>query len=259
MSDARGASSAAGEDGRLRPGRQGAAARAPPLPPRRRRARVRRTDANAKEGDDDAGSASSLWVVSDEEDRGHRPWVCGLMLLGAAPGWAKGRIAWHGCGPEHPSNLQCGELSVPLDYGDPDGAKITLGFNRLPARGHGTPGRQPHRQSRGTGRRRQPGRRGGGGRRPSLESRPARALRHDRHGPAWRRHEHADPVRPRRLQPAGRRCFPARRRSSTSSRHGRARSVRAASSGPARCSATWTRAAPRATWRRCAGRSATGS
>ena len=46
------------------------------------------------------------------------------------------------------------------------------------------------------------------------------------------------------------RCFPARRRSSISSRHGHARSVRAASSGPARCSDTWTRAAPRATWRR---------
>jgi len=58
---------------------------------------------------------------------------CGLMLLGAAPGWAKGTIQWHGCGPELPSNLQCGELSVPLDYGDPHGAKITLGFNRLPA------------------------------------------------------------------------------------------------------------------------------
>ena len=55
------------------------------------------------------------------------------MLLGAAPGWAKGTIQWHGCGPELPSNLQCGELSVPLDYGDPHGAKITLGFNRLPA------------------------------------------------------------------------------------------------------------------------------
>jgi pimeloyl-ACP methyl ester carboxylesterase len=59
--------------------------------------------------------------------------VCGLLLLGAAPGWAKGTIQWHGCGPELPSNLQCGELSVPLDWGDPNGAKITLGFNRLPA------------------------------------------------------------------------------------------------------------------------------
>jgi hypothetical protein len=32
-----------------------------------------RTDANAKEGDDDARTASSLCVASDGEDRGHRP------------------------------------------------------------------------------------------------------------------------------------------------------------------------------------------
>ena len=185
--------------------------------------------------------------------------VCGLTLLGAAPGWANGGIAWHDCGPEQPPNLQCGELSVPLDYDHPDGAKITLGFNRLPAADTAhrvgslivNPGR--------TGRRRQPGHRRGGGGPPSLEPRPPRALRHDRHGPAWRRHEHTDPVRPRRLQPAGRRCSPARRRSSTSSRHGRARSVRAASTAPARCSDTWTPAAPHATWRRCARRSATAS
>ena len=95
--------------------------------------------------------------------------VCGLMLLGAAPGWANGRIAWHGCGPEQPANLQCGELSVPLDYDHPHGAKITLGFNRLPAadRAHRVgsliinPG--------GPGRRRQLLHRGGGGRRASLE------------------------------------------------------------------------------------------
>jgi pimeloyl-ACP methyl ester carboxylesterase len=59
--------------------------------------------------------------------------VCGLMLLGAAPGWAKGRIAWHGCGAQQPANLRCGELSVPLDYDHPRGAKIKLGFNRLRA------------------------------------------------------------------------------------------------------------------------------
>src|SRR5690349_7458792 len=35
--------------------------------------------------------------------------ACVLMLLGAATGWAKGRIAWHGCGPEQPANVQCGE------------------------------------------------------------------------------------------------------------------------------------------------------
>jgi pimeloyl-ACP methyl ester carboxylesterase len=56
-----------------------------------------------------------------------------LLFAGAAPGWAKGTIQWHGCGPEMPPSLQCGELSVPLDYGDPHGPQITLGFNRLPA------------------------------------------------------------------------------------------------------------------------------
>ncbi len=59
--------------------------------------------------------------------------VCGLMLFGAAPSRADGTIQWHDCGPEQPPNLQCGELSVPLDWDDPHGARITLGFNRLPA------------------------------------------------------------------------------------------------------------------------------
>jgi pimeloyl-ACP methyl ester carboxylesterase len=59
--------------------------------------------------------------------------ACAVTLVGAAPGWAKGAIQWHGCGPEFPSNVQCGELSVPLDYSHPRGAKITLGFNRLQA------------------------------------------------------------------------------------------------------------------------------
>ena len=59
--------------------------------------------------------------------------VCGLMLLGAAPGWAKGRIAWHGCGPEQPANLQCGELSVPLDYEPSARREDHARFNRLPA------------------------------------------------------------------------------------------------------------------------------
>jgi pimeloyl-ACP methyl ester carboxylesterase len=59
--------------------------------------------------------------------------ACSLTLVGAAPGWAKGAIRWHGCAADQPANLQCGELSVPLDYSHPDGAKITLGFNRLRA------------------------------------------------------------------------------------------------------------------------------
>jgi pimeloyl-ACP methyl ester carboxylesterase len=59
--------------------------------------------------------------------------ACTLTLVSAAPGWADGRIRWHGCGPEFPSSVQCGKLSVPLDYSHPHGAKITLGFNRLRA------------------------------------------------------------------------------------------------------------------------------
>ena len=57
-----------------------------------------------------------------------------LTLVSATPGWAKSTIRWHPCGPGQPSNLQCGRLSVPLDYSQPHGAKITLGFNRLRAR-----------------------------------------------------------------------------------------------------------------------------
>ena len=55
------------------------------------------------------------------------------MLFGAAPSRADRTIQWHDCGPEQPPNLQCGELSVPLDWDHPHGARITLGFNRLPA------------------------------------------------------------------------------------------------------------------------------
>ncbi|HMJ34996.1 MAG TPA: alpha/beta hydrolase [Baekduia sp.] len=59
--------------------------------------------------------------------------ACCLALVSAAPGWAKGTIQWHGCGRGQPASLQCGKLSVPLDYSHPRGAKITLGFNRLRA------------------------------------------------------------------------------------------------------------------------------
>jgi pimeloyl-ACP methyl ester carboxylesterase len=59
--------------------------------------------------------------------------VCLLTLVSSAPGWAKGAIQWHGCGPQFPKNVHCGELSVPLDYSHPNGAKIKLGFNRLRA------------------------------------------------------------------------------------------------------------------------------
>ncbi len=132
----------------------------------------------------------SLGVVSEHEETPATALaVCGLMLLGAAPGWAKGTIQWHGCGPGSPSNLQCGELSVPLDYDDPHGAKITLGFNRLPAQD------RAHRVGSLVV---NPGGPGGAGSRWSRSRRPARicgirrctALRHDRHGPARRRDEH---------------------------------------------------------------------
>src|SRR3954447_7639839 len=91
------------------------------------------TEAKTKEGDDMAaarvvpGSFRMRGIVAAALA------VCGLVLLGPAPGWANARIAWHRCGPGQPANLQCGELSVPLDYEHPHGAKIALGFNRLRA------------------------------------------------------------------------------------------------------------------------------
>src|SRR5687767_13280952 len=62
--------------------------------------------------------------------------VVGLGLAAARPASAaepRGTIRWHGCGPQVPSALRCGELAVPLDYHHPRGAKIRLGFNRLRA------------------------------------------------------------------------------------------------------------------------------
>jgi pimeloyl-ACP methyl ester carboxylesterase len=64
-------------------------------------------------------------------------WIAGLgvttIALTAAPAVAKPKIAWHGCGPESPPSVQCGELAVPLDWKHPGGPKIRLGFNRLRA------------------------------------------------------------------------------------------------------------------------------
>jgi pimeloyl-ACP methyl ester carboxylesterase len=57
-----------------------------------------------------------------------------VLLVGAEPGWGKQTIRWHGCGSDFPPSLQCGELSVPLDYARPRGPAINVGFARLPAR-----------------------------------------------------------------------------------------------------------------------------
>ena len=63
---------------------------------------------------------------------------CVAAVAAAAPGSADAiasarSIPWHGCGPELPPSLQCGELAVPLDYARPGGATTKLGFARLPA------------------------------------------------------------------------------------------------------------------------------
>ena len=63
---------------------------------------------------------------------------CVAAFAAATPGFANASVSargiqWHGCGPELPPNLQCGELSVPLDYARPRGATTKLGFARLPA------------------------------------------------------------------------------------------------------------------------------
>src|SRR3954447_19018437 len=62
--------------------------------------------------------------------------AAGLAVCVAALCWpagSAGAIRWHRCAQGHPTNVQCGELSVPLDYAKPEGAKIRLGFNRLRA------------------------------------------------------------------------------------------------------------------------------
>src|SRR4051794_40758459 len=55
-----------------------------------------RTDANAKEGNDDARNASSLCVASDGEDRGDRPRCvrADAARRGAGVGQRKDRVAW---------------------------------------------------------------------------------------------------------------------------------------------------------------------
>jgi pimeloyl-ACP methyl ester carboxylesterase len=64
--------------------------------------------------------------------------ACLLTALNVAPGAASAapaqvegsRLAWVDCG----DGLQCGEVTVPVDWDEPDGARIGLGLARLPAR-----------------------------------------------------------------------------------------------------------------------------
>jgi pimeloyl-ACP methyl ester carboxylesterase len=63
--------------------------------------------------------------------------VC-CTLVGALPAAAHARAApravqWHGCGSDVPPTVQCAQIPVPLDYADPGGPQIALGFARLPA------------------------------------------------------------------------------------------------------------------------------
>src|SRR3954468_156941 len=62
--------------------------------------------------------------------------AAGLAVCVAALCWpagSAGAIRWDRCAQGHPTNVQCGGLSVPLDYAKPSGARIRLGFNRLRA------------------------------------------------------------------------------------------------------------------------------
>lgn len=56
-----------------------------------------------------------------------------LGLAVPAASWGRRTIRWHGCGQGAPRGLQCGAIRVPLDYGDPGGRQIRLGFARLRA------------------------------------------------------------------------------------------------------------------------------
>jgi hypothetical protein len=53
----------------------------------------------------------------------------------AAPtaGSVPSSIKWHNCTAADPPLLDCDELQVPLDWGDPRGKKITLGMVRAKA------------------------------------------------------------------------------------------------------------------------------
>ena len=72
-------------------------------------------------------------------------WVFAVSILAASPGApaAAAEIAWSPYTYDLKSGehieAQLGTLAVPLHHADPNGAKITLRFVRLPGKGHGLP------------------------------------------------------------------------------------------------------------------------
>lgn len=59
--------------------------------------------------------------------------ACAAGVVGVSPDAGASPIRWHRCGGGLPRALRCGRISVPLDYAHPQGARITIGFNRLRA------------------------------------------------------------------------------------------------------------------------------
>lgn len=59
----------------------------------------------------------------------YRSYVHAAPTAGSVPS----SIQWHNCTAADPPLLDCGELQVPLDWGDPSGKKITLGMVRAQA------------------------------------------------------------------------------------------------------------------------------
>lgn len=49
---------------------------------------------------------------------------------------ASARLKWGNCSTSDPPRLQCAQLEVPLDWAEPNGAKITLGIARLKVADH---------------------------------------------------------------------------------------------------------------------------
>ena len=76
--------------------------------------------------------------------------LIGLLSFSMAFATASAAIQWHKCASELPFNspkLECAELSVPLDWNDKGGKKITVGLNSLKGQRHLQPHRQPSHDS----------------------------------------------------------------------------------------------------------------